>query len=327
MNYMKTNTSQKIIEYIREKGQVSPNELTKYLNITSRAVFKQLKKLLDRGDLSKVGQPPKVYYVIKDSSPNSAASWDKLSSKTIDDNFITVTSSGEFLEGVEAFVHWCSVRNFSPEKKAKEYEKIFNKYESIRKMNLISGVQKLKTTFSEVYLDELYYLDFYSIEVFGKTKLGQKLLYAKQSQNKELIGSLVEDIRPQIKTLIDRKSIDGVLFVPPTVKREIQFMRELEKRLRLKERSLNVTKIRTPIMIPQKTLSKLEERIENARNTFVIDDNLEYNNVLIIDDAVGSGATMNELAKMLQKKGIVKGKIIGLAITGSLKGFDVISEI
>jgi len=48
---------------------------------------------------------------------------------------------------------------------------------------------------------------------------------------------------------------------------------------------------------------------------------------LLLNDAVGSGATLNETAAQMKLKGIVKGKIIGLAITGSFKGFDVISEV
>lgn len=49
--------------------------------------------------------------------------------------------------------------------------------------------------------------------------------------------------------------------------------------------------------------------------------------VLLIDDVVGSGATLNETAKQIRERGMVQGKIIGLAIMGSYKGFDVISEV
>ena len=40
----------------------------------------------------------------------------------------------------------------------------------------------------------------------------------------------------------------------------------------------------------------------------------------------GSGATMNEIALKLKEKKLAK-EIIGLAITGSYKGFEVISEL
>ncbi|HWY79313.1 MAG TPA: hypothetical protein VNW29_03055 [Candidatus Sulfotelmatobacter sp.] len=104
-------------------------------------------------------------------------------------------------------------------------------------------------------------------------------------------------------------------------------MKELEKQLNLPVQVLTVTKIKTDIIIPQKTLPRLEDRIENAKHTIIVDDTRKYKNVLLIDDAVGSGSTLNETAKQLKDKKLVSGQIIGLAITGSFKGFDVISEV
>jgi len=104
-------------------------------------------------------------------------------------------------------------------------------------------------------------------------------------------------------------------------------MQELEKNLNVVIRSLKVTKVKTPITVPQKTLSKLQDRVSNASQTIIVEDSGNFSNVLIIDDAVGSGATMNEVAKQIDKKGICSGKVVGLAITGSFKGFDVISEV
>ena len=51
-----------------------------------------------------------------------------------------------------------------------------------------------------------------------------------------------------------------------------------------------------------------------------------FNNILLIDDAVGSGATLNEIAKQLKNKNIAKS-ITGRALVVSFKGFDVISEV
>ena len=167
----------------------------------------------------------------------------------------------------------------------------------------------------------------YSIEIFGKTKVGQLLLYAKQSQDIKLMNQLIDDIKPAILQVIERYKIDGVLFVPPTIQRENQFMRQLEKRLALSLRKVEVAKVKTPIIIPQKTLSKLDDRIINAQQTIIVNDNNKYKNILIIDDAVGSGATIHETAKKIRQKNICSGSVIGLAITGSAKGFDVISEV
>ena len=92
-------------------------------------------------------------------------------------------------------------------------------------------------------------------------------------------------------------------------------------------KKLSIIKVKTNITVPQKSLSKLGDRIENARKTIIVNDKNTYKNILLVDDAVGSGSTLNETAKQLKEKGVCTGAIIGLAITGSFKGFDVISEV
>lgn len=322
-------TAQKIIEYITENRQASGREVADYLNsITLRAVRKQLKNLLDAGVVRKIGRPPKVYYLI-DTKKNREHSHEPgpALKAVINKRYYYISPSGIALSGWTGFEEWCKKTKQDPVKAAHEYVSTLAKYDKFRKNNLIDGMQKMESTFREVFLDKLFYLDFYSIERFGKTKLGQLLLYAKQSQDKKLIRQLIQEISPRINSVVKKYDISGILYIPPTVKREVQFMKELERELELAVRNISVAKIKTEIIIPQKTLSKLEDRIENAKNTIVIDDQRIYKNVLLIDDAVGSGATLNETARQLKAKKLVRGTIIGLAITGSFKGFDVISEV
>lgn len=326
---MDQSTSNKIIDYINKNGQATGKELADYIgSITGRAIRKQLKKLLDKNVLYKVGVPPKVYYFLSNKEiSEKTISVDKSIIDVINSKYIYISPTGELNEGWKGFLLWCKKTNQDEIKTANDYISTLKKYDKYRKYNVINGLPKMKDTFSTVYLDKLFYLDFYSIERFGKTKLGQMLLYSKQSQNISLIRRLTDEIRPQILDIIKNNNIDGVLFIPPTVKREIQFMKELQRSLKLPVRILSVTKIKTDIAIPQKTLLKLEDRVENAKKTIIVDDVNSYKNVLLIDDAVGSGATLNETAKQIKARNLVKGNIIGLAITGSYKGFDVISEV
>ena len=324
---MEIKTSQKIIDYIKEKGQASGRELTQYLGITSRAVRKQLNGLLDEKILYKIGKPPKVFYLLAENKKEvTETKIDSKTKKLITENFFLITPSGERKEGVEAFIEWCQKRGEPVEKTAKEYAESLKKYAQYKKSGLIDGGYKLKRTFKNVYLDKVFYLDFYSIERFGKTKLGQLLLYAKQSQNQTLIDELVEKIKPRINSLIKKYKIEAVGFIPPTVKREVQLMKELEKRLGLSLPTISLIKVKTTVTVPQKTLNKLEDRVENAKNTIILDDSRKYNNILLIDDALGSGATLNETAKKIKQQNLAK-VIIGLAITGSFSGFEVISEV
>lgn len=77
--------------------------------------------------------------------------------------------------------------------------------------------------------------------------------------------------------------------------------------------------------MPQKSLPRLPERIEIARKTLVIENfHIHPLNVLLIDDAIGSGATLNELARALKQRYVVK-TCHAFAMVGSYKGFDDIS--
>ena len=323
-------TSELIKQYLKNKVRATGNELTDYLQISSRAVRKQLANLLAKDEIDKIGRPPKVFYFIKKQKIISSEDFSKINKnirKMIEENFLIITPAGERREGINGFVFWCQKTNQPVIKTATEYVNTLKKYNAFKKEGFIEGSRKIRATFPKVYLDKLFYLDFYSIERFGKTKLGQMLLYAKQSQNKKLIKELILDVSPSIKQLIRKYKIDGIGFIPPTVKREVQLMRELEKNLIFDARKISIIKAKTEVAVPQKTLNKLADRIENAKQTIIVDENKNCKNVLLIDDAVGSGATLNETAGQIKAKGICKGKIIGLAITGSFKGFDVISEV
>jgi biotin operon repressor len=324
---MPKKTYEKILDYIRNKGQATGDDLSRYLGITSRAVRKQLSNLLEEGTVYKIGKPPKVFYLLAEEKQRlDADPIDPALKKLVDENFLVITPSGEKKEGYEGFLYWCNKQKLPVEKTAVEYERTLKKYLPYKKDGLIDGMYKIKHTYPEVFIDKVFYLDFYSIERFGKTKLGQLLLYAKQSQNKTLITELVDQLKPQIASLLKRFKIDAVGYIPPTVRREVQLMKELEKRLNLSVPVINLVKVKTPVAVPQKTLNKLEDRVENARSTIVVDDAKRHKTVLLIDDALGSGATMNETARKIKNQNLAQ-TIIGLAITGSFSGFEVISEV
>jgi len=325
---MKTNTAQKIQEYLIVHKQVTSKQLSEYLGISRQALFKHLPKLLEEGKIGKIGKPPIVYYFIKDKTALEVKSFeDSPRSQIIDKNYLIITPTGEKLVGMKGFRYWCEKNKLPLSKTITEYEKTFNKYARYKKVGLIDGTYKIKNSFNKVYLNKIFYLDFYSIERFGKTKLGWMLLYAKQSQNKTLVKEICNYIKKEINRCIIKYNINAVSFIPPTVKRDIQLMTEIEKNLNIHLPIINLQKVKTDLIVPQKTLSKIEDRVENARQTIMVNDTRSYNNILIIDDAIGSGASINETAKKFREKGVVKNKIYGLAITGSFKGFEIISEV
>lgn len=70
---MTTDTAQKIIKYIHANKNSRPYDLIKFLGISEVAVHKQLKKLISKDILRKVGSSPHVFYYLAPTVQNIKA--------------------------------------------------------------------------------------------------------------------------------------------------------------------------------------------------------------------------------------------------------------
>ncbi len=323
---------EKIINLFDVKKELSVIEIVNELSVSKQMTHLVLNNLLEIDFIQKIGSTPKTIYRLKENNISSIPSKVEISKEKktfLNENFILITEIGQLLEGLSAFENWCQKRKLPLEKTIDEFILTKDKYNNYLDNNgLISGLDKLKNTkgYKKIFVDELLYLDFYAIERFGKTRLGTILHYAKQGQNKMLMKILIQEIKEKIDVIISEYDIDAVAFVPPTIKRETQLMKFLANGLKINLPVIEIMKIGGIIPVPQKSLNKIEERINNAENTFVIKGNVSYNNLLLIDDAVGSGSTMNQISGKIKRKQLANN-IIALAIVGSYKGFDVITDV
>ncbi|WP_162262070.1 hypothetical protein [Bathymodiolus septemdierum thioautotrophic gill symbiont] len=287
-----------------------------------------MKKLVEVGKIQKIGSAPKVFYAtISRDMTHLDYQLDTETQEIVDKNFFFIEPTGVELSGIDGFEKWCGKRDFDVTQKAKEFNKIHQKYQKQKHNDLLDASVKMRKTFGVgCCVDRLFYFDFYAVEIFGKTRMGQKLLHAKQGQNKAKIKEIAILVKSSIVEIIVHHHIDSVVFVPPTVPRAVQFMKVLETELALSIAKVNVIKVIGDIRVPQKTLKKLADRVENAQHTFMVDNMAKFKTTLIIDDAVGSGASINQIACKL-KHAKHTNKVIGFAITGSLHDFEVISEV
>jgi hypothetical protein len=324
-------TKDKIIKLFNENKELKIQEIELNLKISRQYIHRILAEMLEDNVIVKMGSAPKTIYRLVEIK--SVKSERNIITKEVltflDLNFIVITEIGELLMGLDAFEYWCKKRKLPVTKTIEEYKKTFHKYEEYKNENgIVSGLHKLTSTkeLVQIYLNDVWYLDFYAIERFGKTKLGNLIHYAKQGQSVALMKLLLKEIKIPLQNIIHEYQIDAVAFVPHTVKRKVQLMDYLEKRLELQLPKLKIDKLDGFVSVPQKSLQRIEERINNADYTFVTHSSKKYKNLLLIDDAVGSGATLNQIAKKFKDKKIAEN-IFGLAIVGSFKGFDVITEV
>lgn len=322
-------TKENLLELLTERGSLSASELADNLDLSRQMIHLTLRELTDAGLIQRLGRPPKTVYQLKTANSLQEVVLPTDQEEFLKKTFVQITETGEIKEGAQGFQLWCAQRKLPFEKTVNEYLSTLQKYRSYFNADgFIDGMDKLKSTkgYELIYLDNLFYLDFYAIERFGKTRLGTILHYAKQGQSKLLMKLLVNETKQKVAELCKVIKVDAVGFVPPTIRREVQLMKYLQTHYALAQPLIRLNKTSGIIPVPQKSLNKLEERINNARQTFSIPETRKFDHVLLIDDAVGSGATVNEIAGKIKKKGVA-AKVSALAITGSFKGFDVITDV
>lgn len=191
----------------------------------------------------------------------------------------------------------------------------------------IDATTKLNQTFPDTQIDRVAYADFYALPKFGKTKLGAYTLHAKVSQNQSLMSKIAAHIGPIIQELIAVWKIQAVAYIPHSIPRILPLLPVIKQELALALPLVKVEKMYAgDIRVAQKSLSKLSDRVENAQRTMFVTGQTPWRRVLLIDDAVGSGATLSEVAHKLKSEKQVEF-VGGFAIVGSYKGFDVINEV
>lgn len=318
-----------VLDAVRQYGPMRSIDLVKMLNVSTKTIQKHLVILLDEKLVKKTGITPKVFYSLDTEQKGDSFVLDA-NDQIIENNYVYVSPSGEMIRGIAGFKEWCQKNKFDFSKEKKLLSEKILMVQKIKKEGSISAKKKILSATGNLYLDEVFFSDFYNLDHFGKTKLGQLVYLGKSSQNKELIGEIATIIKPAILNIIEKYKIGMVCFIPPTIDRKVQFLDVLKNRLKLGLPEVIAVKIPSTTKVPQKTLRKLEDRIINAQKTIAVNPNQKIkSNVLIIDDATGSGATLNETAGKIRN---VLGKdenikIIGYSVVGSFKGFDVISEV
>jgi hypothetical protein len=325
---------QKILILFEQSNELTVREIVDRLGISKQMVHLAINRLRAEDRLQKLGSTPKTVYRLiaaanQVEEPRSQYQPSGNEADFLAEQFTVVTESGNLLNGSDAFDYWCRQRKLPVQKTLNEFITTKRKYAPYYDSEgMVDGLEKIKNTkgYGTIWLDRLHYLDFYAIERFGKTRLGTLLHYAKQGQNKFLMRLMMDTIAHRIKAFLQTQNADAIGFVPPTIRREVQVMKFMQTQLNIPLPLVEIKKISGIIPVPQKSLSKLEERIRNAENTFAVTDRRAFRHVVLIDDAVGSGSTLNQVAGKIKNKGVAQ-MVTGLAVVGSFKGFDVITDL
>ena len=324
---MKNDTAVQILEFITRNGPVRPSEIAESFSLTPQVIHWHLRKFKAKDLLTTLGKPPHTHYKIKESIQHNIE-LPPHSRQCIQTRFSYVSPKGEMLTGEEGFLNWLNSKNMIKQANslACAYQKLCDQiYKKLKQP--FSTLSRVQTILETVALEDILISDFYALPQFGKTILGNLVHAAKTSDQLTFTKQIAKIVHGDIKKIIRNNKIDAICFIPHSIPRKTQFLPELRKLLNLSMPEIKVKKLFFgDVPVAQKSLSKISERIENAENTMSIPmQNISNKRILLIDDALGSGATLNCVAIKLLGRGAKK--VFGYAIVGSYKGFDVIAQV
>lgn len=330
-----------IIDLLSASWELSVDAISKKLGKSRTIIHKYLLALIEEWKVIKRWNPPYTTYFLKgfwweknireNSVDPSFWSLSYSEQKILKEIFLKFSPTGKQYEWASWLIQWCHERWFDPNIKAKNYIDIHKYLLGLENdCGLHDASKAFWKDFNHIWIDELYYADQYKWMDFGRGKLAEIAFYAKQSQNKRLIQETLECVLPKIFCFVQKEWFDAIAMTPWSIERKNQLLKEFKNALL--PCSLPFVEVikyyENDIHIPQKSLKTRSERIENARNTiFVHDSDIKnYKKVLLIDDFVGSGATMNETAKKLKDDWVEK--VIWFALVGNMNlSYDVINEL
>ena len=316
------DTKQKIIDLLRDQ-YLSPRNVQHEIGISASVVHDHLRDLVERGLVEKFGTAPHVSYTARK----------KTAVDVVNEQFVFQDSLGVLHTGIHGLRLWSDrgLKKLSFEEKIDLYANRVSIMESNNRDGVFDMTEKLQNIVAigeDAYLREMVCLSLRSVQDFGRTKMGVYMDIVKSVGNTKIMDAVLDFSVPLIIAYAKRQQVNAVGFIPPTRSRPKQIMTLLEKRFRkgpLRVATVDIKKIRRDIPREQKTIRDLKDRIYNASHTFHISNYSHvhnYKKILLVDDFIGSGTTLNQVAKMLRKRGFV-GEVFGLGVVGEERGYSV----
>lgn len=348
-------TLQQIAQFLWDVGPSKIGAICEFYDSNRVSIGKILKLWVELWYIQKTWKAPHSYYSITDLAKThfgltqTQNIWKEstilleYSDRKLLDSFYKFESNGKVLSWAEGFVKRCQnpKRNIDPYEAAKRYIQIIHSIENRKNAcglidvtkEFIQG-SKQKHKQSKIFIDRMYYCDRNNYDEFGRGPLAEQAFFAKTSSNMHLNKKVIQEVLPFIDCLIHKQKIDAIAITPWSINRKVQLLWVLRKALSIYHIPFIPLEKYFPHNIPiaQKSL-KWDQRFVNAESSLQINMQAiqkvpkKYHTILLIDDFVGSGATMNISAKKIKQLQLTEN-IIWLAFVGNIDmSYEVISEI
>lgn len=341
-NNYRFSSLKQIIDIFDENQIFWATEISEKIGKSKVLIHKYLKELVLQNILEKVWKWAHTKYKKVNFEENDLQ-WENISKnekniflnykerKILEENFYKFSPIWEIFKWFSGMRSWCEERKLDLEKSVKKFLEVSDLFEqNFDDCGLIDAIKIFSRNMEKNIFQKIFYADQYNYLEFGRWKLAEIAFYAKTTQNKDLIKQTFEILLPKLECLLQKEKFDAIWIIPWSIERKNQILWMLKKELKVFDLPfINIIKYyKNNIAISQKSLKTREQRLQNAKNTIFIDEQniWKYKKVLLIDDFVGSWATLSETA--LKLKNMWVSEIFGFSFVGNIDlSYEVINEI
>lgn len=307
--WFRDSSLQQVINCFEWDRCLSPIELVAILWKSKVVIHKYLWELLKQWKLSKSGSGPQTVYQLTSEwySPSLELTffkWNGLvtipelwykDSKVIENNFFMINDKWVERSRVMWFVRYCESLWISAEQNASAYISLVQQREN----------KKNKSWLLECNLPNVHYvrkistIDPVSYWSRRNSRLSELIKSAKIKQDRTHIVEIIELLETRLASYIYHNRVDAICVIPAKNQRVTQLMTHIKSRLR-----------QYPVQIIQSFWTPSWVISVQKPSIFPL-------NVLLIDDSVHSGDTLNHVAFHISKRGVQH--IDALCLVGEVK--------
>jgi len=309
-----TTATQQILLLLAKHHSLRPIELHKITNISRQRIHSQLKSLLLSNQIIRKGRSPLTYYSLNTGGQQSSSTVLELSEnqrETLDQDFLIIKRQGTQVTGQRAVCDYAQEHNLNPQLVAEQFVEARDQQKqkagidqgnSIDQLDQLEQKQNVETGVIERY----QCADFSSLDKFGPTAMAKKVHAAKTSENAVLQLEIFKQTERQIHEMITEHGVEAVAFVPGSTAAGKKFIRQWQEALDLPLPHVNLVRVAEDPGVPQKAISLQVDREDYAQRTLVPGDHRRFKHILLLDDRIISGTTINQAAKSLIKEDVAQ---------------------
>lgn len=149
-----------------------------------------------------------------------------------------------------------------------------------------------------------------------RSGIGDLTYRLKYEGDSSVLPELLAQTLNLLQTQPDLIKVDAILPVPPSQSRAIDpvlaFCRDLAEKTGL---TVQTSLAKTRVTQPQKSLHTLAQKRANVAEAFSLRGEVRNRRLLVVDDLFDSGATLEEITRLLQRNGAARVNVLTLTRT------------